>query len=84
MNIKGTIGIVEIKKKGAYAVTMEAGNVTVDMTAFFSNKVPEKDIKKIEEGDLLEIEGFTSTRKSDYNGYENYDTVLIITKAKIK
>lgn len=82
MFIKGSAGIKEIRKKGAYVVSIDAGDVTIESTAFFSSKVDEKKIKKVEEGNVITFEGFTSTRESEYNGYKNFDTVLIINDLK--
>ena len=79
MNIGGKLTIEEKKNKGAYLISMELGKVNVKMTAFFTNKVSEKEIKKIDEGDTIHFTGFTSIRKSTYNGYDNYDTILNIT-----
>ena len=79
MNIGGKLTIEEKKSKGAYRVSIELGNVNVEMTAFFTNKVPEKKIKNLDECDTIHFTGFTSIRKSTYNGYDNYDTILNIT-----
>ena len=79
MNISGKLTIEEKKNKGANLVSMELGKVNVEMTAFFTNKVPKKKIKDVDECDIIHFTGFTSIRKSTYNGYDNYDTILNIT-----
>lgn len=78
MNIESKIIIKTIGKKGNYSVVIPCGKDTeINITAFFSNKIDEKKIKKIEENDEVEIKGFISFKNDEKYGIS---TTLIITE----
>lgn len=78
MNIESKLKVEKIGKKGNYKMAIPCGKDTeISITAFFSNKIDEKKIKKIEEGDEIEVKGFISFKNVEKYGIS---TTLIITE----
>lgn len=80
MDIESKLKVKGIGKKGNYKMVIPCGKDTeISITAFFSNKIDEKKIKKIEEGDEIEVKGFISFKNDEKYGI---DDTLIITELK--